>query len=110
MGRSVSRPMDAIVVCYRDVSEITESYEWDDFIDWVQWVARDAWPSIRNADKWLGREDHVIAENDHAMIGVSEYCGLASVWLVSKGESYLNTGYSDDVRAANIVQSSGTAF
>ena len=34
----------------------------------------------------VGHEDHAILENGHCYIGVSEYCGLVSIWLVPKDE------------------------
>jgi len=44
--------------------------------------SKSQWPSFYDVDKWLGRENHAILENRYAQIGMSEYCGLVSVWLV----------------------------
>jgi len=40
---------------------------------------RGRWPSFEAADRWNNRETRVVAENGHAEVGVSEYCGLTSV-------------------------------
>lgn len=84
MGRSVSVPSNAYITCYQDVSEIDDEFGFEDLLDDIQWSCRDAAPSLRPADRWIGREDHVILENDHVEIGVSEYCGLAAIWVVVK--------------------------
>ena len=41
---------------------------------------------MQECSRWLDREDHAVMENDHAYIGVSEYCGLASIWFVCKAD------------------------
>ena len=86
MGRSVSYANGSVAICYQDVSEIEDSWEWDDFIEGIQYRARKAFPSLDDCDQWPGREDHAILENSHCLIGVSEYCGLASIWLVPKDD------------------------
>lgn len=121
MGRSVSTPRDVIAVCYRDISDF--GYELDDdcnvvgdvFDDWlyqddfenflydINYEAKQQWKSFTDCDKWVGREDHAILENDFAYIGVSVYCGLAAVWLMPKTEELLNTGYADDAAKANLA-------
>ena len=87
MGRSVSVPTNAHTVCYRDVTTFEFHEDWYEFVDDIRREARQRWPSMTACDVWLDREDHAILENTHAYIGVSEYCGIASVWLVSKGEA-----------------------
>ena len=101
MGRSVSTPSEARVVCYRDVSEF-DSFNWSDFIDDIQCTVKSQWPSFSDCDEWIGDEDHALVENDLCHIGVSEYCGCAAIWISSKKEDLLNTGYSDDVGRANL--------
>ena len=89
MARSVSVPSGAIEVAYQDVSE----HDWDTFqwfLDNIQDYAQELWPSFRACDTWLGREDNAVLENDLCYLGVSEYCGLASIWLVPK--DYPNSG------------------
>lgn len=91
MGRSVSAPCQAQEIAYQDVSE----HDYDEFQWWLEDIseyAKTLWPSFADADKWLSREDHAILENGLCYLGVSEYCGLASIWLVAK--EYSNDGYS----------------
>lgn len=102
MGRSVSTPSGAIAVCYRDVSSfgydiddegnvLYDNYDWaiaedswDWFLDGITTDASNRWGSFYKSDEWVGREDRAILENTYAYIGVSEYCGLAAVWLLPK--------------------------
>src|SRR5512142_214579 len=65
-----------------------EGDDWEDFIADIRNAAQERWPSLRECDHWLDREDHAILENRFAYVGVSEYCGLASLWIVVKGDPY----------------------
>lgn len=129
MGRSVSTPSRTIAVCYRDQSTFgmcdvlddegdsipeTEQVfdqdqydsDWIDFKDDLIAQAMKAWPSLKECDKWLGRgnsEDHAILENDYAYIGVSEYCGLAAVWLVAKDIAHEEQYYGYDASKYNFA-------
>jgi hypothetical protein len=86
--------LDICDECERDYSiefdEFQAQDDWNYFIEWIRQEAQDRWPSLDECDTWLDREDHAILENGHCWIGVSEYCGLASIWLVSKAEQHLN--------------------
>lgn len=109
MGRSVSSAAGAIAVVYEDVSrfgyapefddngdEINPNEEdwkydewqaqcdWDCFVDTLQYHIDKLFPSMVKCEKWLANEDKAIMENNHAYIGISEYCGVASIWLVNK--------------------------
>ena len=88
MSRSVSVPCNAQWRFYLHTQfEIQE--DWDDFIWFFRRSLKRRYPSLEDCDTWLDREDHAILENSHACIGVSEYCGLVSVWCVAKeGEGY----------------------
>jgi hypothetical protein len=106
MGRSVSRPSNATAVAYRSFEaedEFDAEFEfeylidwvretakeaWPSMIDWVRETAKEAWPSMVECDEWVGREDHAILSNDLAYIGLSEYCGLVSIWLVDREDRY----------------------
>ena len=104
MGRSVSTPVDAIVEYY-DVSEFGHAWDeekdcvdfdtydtfqaecdWDSFKGGILEEVKRHFPSMSECEKWLGREDLAIAENGHAYFGVSEYCGVAAVWIVAKDD------------------------
>jgi hypothetical protein len=91
MGRSVSRPSNATAVAYRSFEaedEFDAEFEFEYLIDWVRETAKEAWPSMVECDEWVGREDHAILSNDLAYIGLSEYCGLVSIWLVDREDRY----------------------
>jgi uncharacterized protein YjaZ len=45
--------------------------------------------------KWLGREDQAISQNSFAYVGVSEYCGLVSIWITPKDVDDLQVGIRD---------------
>ena len=104
MGRSVSYPSNTAAVCFRDVSSFgymiddegntTDEYDqcqgqddWEWFVDSIKEDAMNKWASMSECNKWVDREDRAILENNFAYIGVSEYCGLASVWLLPKDEA-----------------------
>lgn len=69
-----------------------DSDDFDMLIDDFRDRLRVMFPSVVEADDWIGREDHVLAENKLARFGMSEYCGLVSYWIVPKESGY----YSDD--------------
>lgn len=103
MGRSVSTPHNCEVVCYRDVSHMTDEWDWDFFKEWIVEDCKSKWKSLYESDEWLGREDKVLLENEHCYIGVSEYCGLAAIWLKSKGEDYEDSYYPEEASLANLA-------
>lgn len=108
MGRSVSYLSNADAVYYFDVSNMgyansfnEETGDWDGPVEYDEFQSREDWelmidnlqstlrhryPSIREADRWEDREDHIIAENDLVEIAVAEYSGLASVSLRLKDD------------------------
>lgn len=109
MGRSVSVPHGAFAVAYQDASKMGWQYEdengnklaepyydeffasedWDCFVESQKYRLKKMYPSFTACDKWVGREDHAILENNFTYFGISEYCGLVSLWLVAKeGDDY----------------------
>jgi hypothetical protein len=65
------------------------AWEWDYVTeDFVGNVLQDLFPSIEAADDWIGNENHVVAENRLARFGVSEYAGLAALWVVPVTNSW----------------------
>ena len=99
MARSVSYANGSIHVEYAtfecdDVEDASDDFQWmlDDFAEAIC----KAFPSTSTCDEWIGREDHAVAENRFAYFGVSEYCGLVSMWVTPKDEDYAtNTGLRD---------------
>lgn len=84
MGRSVSYATGSVIKAYIDVSYIECEFDWMDFVGDIRSRVKSMWKSFDNCNEWLDREDQAILENNLAYIGVSEYCGLACLWLVPK--------------------------
>lgn len=89
MGRSVSNPSAARVVAYahlnygdEDGEAISDELEFDSVVEDFRETLKSMFPSVEPADEWIGREDHVLAENKLARFGISEYCGLVAYWIV----------------------------
>lgn len=82
MARSVYVPSRAAEVVYADASWMEVSYEYDDAIDNARAALKAKYPSLSDADRWIGREGRVILENKLVSIVVSEYCGLVAISAV----------------------------
>lgn len=88
MGRSVSYPSNALIVTFNTVQsyyEAEESYieaRWDDLLEDFVNACEECWPSLNLDIKWLGDEDQALLSNRLVRIGVSEYCGMVSYWVV----------------------------
>lgn len=99
MGRSVSVPSNAAAVIYFPVWD----YDRDDDEEFDPFLAQMAFDdmveelkaglksledsSFNDADRWLGREDHVFLENRIVDVTLSEYCGLCALAFVPKEEA-----------------------
>ena len=90
MARSVSVPTGAFVVAYEWLEQSHDgddsNFYGDEFLEDVTCRAEELFPSLRECNEWLGREDRAILENSFAYFGVSEYCGLVSIWMVLKDQ------------------------
>lgn len=94
MGRSVSRPSNAAQVLYayfetEDDDEDSPYWWFQESIKGMRECLIARYPSLTKCDEWIGygqSEDHALLENRHAYIGVSEYCGLVSIWIVPKDD------------------------
>lgn len=96
MGRSVSTPSEASVVVYASFEG--DSDDFNDCGDELQRLAMRKYPSLSRANRWIGRENHVVLENKHCSITVSEYCGLAAVAIVpGSGYGALSENWCDKV-------------
>lgn len=87
MSRSVSIPTGAIKVAYAALDDNADEYAFDDNVDYLRFAGRRRYPSLRNCNEWVGREDRAVLANDLAFITVSEYCGLVAVCAVPKTDS-----------------------
>jgi hypothetical protein len=61
-----------------------DGWRFEQLVEDFRYQLKQMFPSVENADDWIGREDHVLAENRLARFGISEYCGLVSYWIVPK--------------------------
>lgn len=87
MGRSVSYPSNAAAVTF-GTFDGEDEYDWLDLVDEFRMSLRHLFPSASREDEWLGREDHAVAGNGHALFGLSEYGGLVSYWMVPREDTY----------------------
>lgn len=84
MGRSVSTHRHAVATVYLH-PELDHEDAWTDFMNDLRGnVLPEIFPSLTECDRWQDREDHVIMENEHCEISVSEYCGLVAVCLAPR--------------------------
>jgi hypothetical protein len=96
MGRSVSTPSEALVVVYASFEG--DSDDFDDCRNELQRAAMRKYPSLSRANRWIGNENHVVLENKHCSITVSEYCGLVAVAIVpGSGYGALSERWCDKV-------------
>lgn len=86
MGRSVYVPSDAAIVAYIDVSEYEEDFDFDDLIDNIAYELKAKYPSFEPCKAYIGREGYIFLSNMLVKVGISEYCGLASVFIVPEEE------------------------
>jgi len=100
MDRSVSTPTGAVAIAYRDVTHFQDDFEWDMFQEDVIQQLQQAFPSLATANSWIGREDHVVLENGHCKVTISEYCGLAAISLVPETHDCY---YSEDIAKQNLA-------
>lgn len=87
-----------------DEDEDFDSYMWsryndsaaDDFefyIESTQMSLKEAFPSFEDTDDWIDREIHVIAQNAHSIVTISEYCGAVAICLgprYDRGEFWMD--------------------
>lgn len=98
MSRSVSIPNGTVLLEYIDVSDFSpDGSDWDFFVDDIRYRLKDDFKSLSDCNKWLGREDNAILENDHCYIGLSEYNSLVSLWCVPK-ETNLALNWIEQIR------------
>lgn len=89
MARSVSVPSDALLVAYA-APEGESQDDWDYGIEYLNDSLKNAFPSLFDCEYSVGREDNASLRNGLVRFGVSEYCGLVSIWAVA---------YDDDKEA-----------
>lgn len=88
MGRSVDYLANAARVSYFDWPTLEtgsdDDYEVEyedsrDVVEDIQQTIMNDFPEFSQCDKWDGRETHIVLEGYGTEIGLSEYCGLATL-------------------------------
>jgi len=100
LARSVSVPCDAEVVAYSSFENEGDFAQdaWDDQVENFRHALKAAFPSVDKATGWLGREDRVIAQNMLCAFGLSEYCGLVSLWIAPRENNNLASQWAANVQ------------
>lgn len=83
MGRTVSTLHGSIIQLYADVSNVQDSWEFEDLIDNIRYEIRAKYKSMKRSFNHEG-ENVIICENGLVEIGISEYCGLLSLSVRAK--------------------------
>lgn len=99
MGRSVYVPSEATVVAYIDVSDYEDSFEFDELICNLGYELKANYPSLKNDDGYIGREGKIFLSNKLAKVGISEYCGLAAVFVVPEEDNNLALNFVNNIAA-----------
>lgn len=91
MSRSVSYATGSKVVIYDYIPEgsLEDECFFEYYTENIREYIKEKYPSFEDCEKWIGREDKAILENKFVYIGISEYCGLISLWIKPK-EEYIN--------------------
>ena len=90
MARSVSTPSGAAFVIhthFEPEDEFDAQFEFDMMVEDLQREIQTTFPSFRESDRFIGREDRVILENDHAAVTISEYMGLIAIAVVPEDDN-----------------------
>ncbi len=101
MGRSVSTHRNAYTTFFTTFDcedEYDSQWEWDNFVEYIQDTLSEKYKSLRNADRWIDREDRIILENNVAEISISEYCGGVAICLAPRDtDNPLHEGWCGQV-------------
>lgn len=109
MGRSVSYLSHAKHVVYfewpklysydEETGEEVETDEYEDFhwvLDDIKEMLQGAEETLEPTRRWEGNEDRIFLENDYCEIGLSEYCGLASISIRVNDRALENTDTQEE--------------
>ena len=99
MGRSVYVPSGAEVVVYIVVGNIEDEYEFNDLVENLKYEIQADFPSLEEAEGYFDREGQVILANKLVKVGISEYCGLAAVFVVPEEDNNLAYAFANKIEA-----------
>jgi len=92
MGRSVSRPQQAIIWVYTEIDS-NNPYSYTDLIESIISKFTNKFPSLEPSKKWLNNEDKVLLENQLLQVGISVYFNIACIWVIPFNGKYINLSY-----------------
>lgn len=97
MGRSVYVPSEAAVVVYIDVGDVEDEYEFNELIENLKYEIQADFPSLEEAEGYFDREGTVFLANKLIKVGISEYCGLAAVFVVPEEGNNLAEAFANKI-------------
>lgn len=100
MGRSVSYPSDATTVLFVREEDPDDVFFFEYAIEEFKSLMTKYFKSLGETDVWVGEEDHAVLENNLAYFGISEYCGMLSLWVLPK-ENFINLSVNWTNQIAN---------
>ena len=88
MARSVSYPTGAIVAYRLFEPDEEDDWEWEFecLIEDIAATVRGVFPSFELHEGWRGREDRILLRNAYADLGLSNYGGLAAIWIAERDD------------------------
>ncbi len=140
MGRSVSTLTNAKLTYYFDVSrfgmtapfsdelddydyeaekvycQMTAEMDWDEFESSLTNLLQGEIGSLRNVDRWDGREVRIVLANQHIEFGIAEYFGIASLSIRIHEHDFTNHGLAEHhlnqvrARIERVVDATGLAI
>lgn len=81
------------------MSGYEEEYEFEDLIDNLKYELKAKYPSLKNDDDYIDREGKIFLSNKLAKVGISEYCGLAAVFVVPEEDNNLALNFVNNIAA-----------
>lgn len=82
MARSVSYLNGAQHIAYKHLDQLfdheADEFDWELLVEDISYQLIEKFPSLTECDRWED-EDHIILENGHCEIAISEYNGLVAI-------------------------------
>jgi hypothetical protein len=93
---------DGCSCCDEGTFELKQKYsdfqaetDWEIFVEDIKESLTAKYHSLWEEDDWEGNEVHIILRNSQVNIGISEYCGLASISVAVRGDLYEGEGLAE---------------
>lgn len=85
-GNSYCTECNSLLSEHTEYDEFMGNDDWEFYVENIEYYAKELFPSFTECKEWLSNEDLAILENDFAYLGISEYCGLSSIWITPKDD------------------------